>query len=146
MAQRKIKRIDHRKYSKILSNLDFSEIYLESSSTDIKRQDFFKHKDLTIELNDRASFEQTDNRLRVVHRYYLKAIESEQKAVALKINATFCLIFQTKGTIEKEFFDIFKKVNLPLNSWPYLREFVQNMTQRMNIPPLTLPFFLKKSL
>ena len=146
MTQRKIKNIDYRKYSKTLSNLDFIEIYLESSSTDIKRQDILKHKGLKIEITDRASFEQTDNKLKVAHRYYIKARGPEQKDVALRINVTFCLTFQTKETIEKDFIDIFRKINLPLNSWPYLREFVQNMTQRMNIPPLTLPFFLKKRL
>ncbi|MBN2053445.1 hypothetical protein JW905_00900 [bacterium] len=37
--------------------------------------------------------------------------------------------------------DVFSALNIPLNAWPYLREYVQNVTQRLGIPPLTLPLY-----
>jgi hypothetical protein len=131
-----------QKYANTLKEIELNEIYLESSSTEFKRENLELQKNLEVGIRDRASFEQKKNRLKVLHRYYLtiKLHESEGDFVA-KISANFYLIFTTKNKIENDFFEIFKEINLKLNSWPYFREFVQNMTQRMNIPPLTLPFF-----
>ena len=41
---------------------------------------------------------------------------------------------------EKQF-AAFAKYNGVFNAWPYWREFVQSMTARLNLPPLTLPVF-----
>jgi len=35
----------------------------------------------------------------------------------------------------------FLDVNAAFNCWPYWREFVQSTAGRMNLPPLTVPFF-----
>lgn len=32
-----------------------------------------------------------------------------------------------------------EQVSLPVNSWPFIRQFVHDMMQRMNWPPLMLP-------
>jgi len=37
------------------------------------------------------------------------------------------------------FLHIFQQVSLPVNAWPFIRQFVHEMTQRMNWPPLMLP-------
>lgn len=37
------------------------------------------------------------------------------------------------------YFYIFERVSLPVNAWPFIRQFVHDMTQRMNWPPLMLP-------
>jgi len=34
---------------------------------------------------------------------------------------------------------IFQQVSLPVNAWPFIRQFIHDMTQRMNWPPLMLP-------
>jgi len=51
------------------------------------------------------------------------------------------LLLKSKEKFTDEFFDVYKEVSLKLNTWPYFREFVNNITSRMNIPPLTIPFF-----
>lgn len=35
----------------------------------------------------------------------------------------------------------FAATNAVFNAWPYWREFIQNTTARMNLPPVTLPLF-----
>jgi preprotein translocase subunit SecB len=132
--------MDPRKYSQILRGISFDEIYLESSSVAHNRESLLKQKELEISIRDRASCIQQDNKIRVTHKYFLTAKNSAtEKDIVIKISVNFCLIYSTSSPFEKEFFEIFKNVNLPVNSWPYFREFVQSMTQRMNIPPITLP-------
>jgi preprotein translocase subunit SecB len=133
--------IDYKAYSKILGKLELKEIYLESCSVSHNREDILKQKNLKVAVKDKASHIQQENKLIVTHKYDLNVKTPETKrGFALKISICFVLIFHTEVSISKDFFDVFQKINLPLNSWPYFREFVQNMTQRMNIPPLTLPF------
>ena len=36
-------------------------------------------------------------------------------------------------------YEAFRQANLPLNVWPFAREFFYNMTLRMGWPPFTLP-------
>lgn len=129
------------KYAKILEKLEFAEIFLESCSVDSKREEFFNAKEIMVGVNDRSKFIQKRGRLEVEHSYTLKLMRKDDETnLPFKISAKFRLVFISEVEISKEFYDIFKKINLPINSWPYFREFVQSMTQRMNIPPLTLPF------
>lgn len=132
--------MDPRKYSQILSGISFDEIYLESSSVAHNRESLLKQKELEISVRDKASYTQQDNKIRVTHKYFLTAKNPAiEKDFVIKISVNFCLIFFTSSPFEKEFFEIFKNINLPMNSWPYFREFVQSMTQRMNLPPITIP-------
>lgn len=59
-----------------------------------------------------------------------------------RVAAAFGLLYT--GTTEPEgdvegYYDVFKEVSLPVNAWPYVREFVQSTMMRMGWPPLTLP-------
>jgi len=138
----KKEKIDPKKYAEILRRVKLGEIYLDSCSVIHKRENLIKQKDLQVLIRDRASYEQSNGKIKVIHKYYLKTKKTEkEKDVALEISATFCLIYFSDTHFSEEFFEIFKNTNLVINSWPYLREFVQNITQRMNIPPLTLPLF-----
>lgn len=135
------KRMELKKYHSILNKIELKEIYLESCSAEINRENIEQQRNLEVIIKDKASYEQLKNRLKISHKYFLTAkLPETGKDFAIKTTAKFCLMFATQTTIEKDFFDTFQEINLPLNSWPYFREFVQNITQRMNIPPLTLPF------
>jgi preprotein translocase subunit SecB len=61
----------------------------------------------------------------------------------LRISASFRLVYGC-GDLEElsdEKLEAFGSVNGVFNAWPYWREFVQNMTARMGLPPLVLPVF-----
>jgi len=64
---------------------------------------------------------------------------SEQSPVV--ISATYELRYQladAEGASDDVLAE-FARVNGTFNAWPYLREFVQSMSTRMNLPPLMLP-------
>jgi len=136
----KNQKIDPKRYAQIIKGINLAEIYLESANITQKRGNLIKQKALNVAVKDKAFYVQYEKRVNVTHKYYLTAKTPEmEKDFALKVSAVFCITYTTDYHFEAEFFEIFKDINLPLNSWPYFREFVQNMTQRMNIPPLTLP-------
>ncbi len=58
-----------------------------------------------------------------------------------RVEAVFGFIYRTqvsKKEVER-FLPIFKETSLPLNAWPYLREFVHTTMGRMGWTPLVLP-------
>lgn len=57
----------------------------------------------------------------------------------LSIEATFALAFRSEQPMTETLFSVFQDVNLPVNSWPYFREFVASSSARMGWEPFTLP-------
>jgi preprotein translocase subunit SecB len=138
--RRKEQKIDPKDYANIIEGIDLREIYLASSQVNVSRDKILEGKELSVQLKDTASFTQEEDRAVVTQKYQLLLFTPEnEKDHVLKITCVFLLTFVTKTPFTKEFFSVFKELTLPLNSWPFFREFVQNMTQRMSMPPLTLP-------
>ncbi len=92
---------------------------------------------VTVAIDDNASYKNIENGFSVENSYTL-TIKNHRK-VALKIEATYLIMYSSKSEISDDFFDIYKKFSLPLNIWPYFRELVNTITSKMNIKPLTLP-------
>ncbi len=58
---------------------------------------------------------------------------------AIRIRVTFEVVYATPARMTDALFSEFKRRNLPLNTWPYCREFVQSTLARMSWPVLLLP-------
>ncbi len=43
------------------------------------------------------------------------------------------------GALDREAVGAFAHFNSAFNAWPYWREYVQSMTQRLGLPPVTIP-------
>jgi hypothetical protein len=73
----------------------------------------------------------------------VRVVDPQQKEPALLVTVVFELAYRLPQgfAAETEELDAFAGVNGVFNAWPYLREFVQNMTTRMNVPPVVLPLF-----
>lgn len=56
-----------------------------------------------------------------------------------EVSATFGLHFTSDRPMSDAVFEVFRDVNLPVNAWPFLREFVSTTVGRMGWQPLTLP-------
>ena len=133
-------KIEPKRYGEILRGIELHDIFLKSCSAEIKREKLEKTKGLKVSIKDKVDKHQSDNKVVVTHKFFLNAKPSEEeKDFVIKISVAFCLVYTSSSPLEDDFFDVFKEMSLPVNSWPYFREFIQSMTQRMNIPPLTLP-------
>lgn len=95
-----------------------------SISDDIKRSKRKDHIQISAQWQLAAKFEKDDKNF-------------------MDINASFNVLLLCKSSLPNNFWKIYNKSTLPLIVYPYFREFVQNMTARMNIPPLTLPILFR---
>ena len=82
----------------------------------------------------------TDAGFVALHDYTVSA-HTPNGAETLTLKALFALDFASAQRPGKETCDVFGEVNLPVNTWPYLREFVSSMFARMGWPTVTLPAY-----
>lgn len=92
---------------------------------------------LHIKVTDRASYEPLEQGFEILHTYNLSFMNEEEEAGT--IEATLSFKFKSSTPLNDGYFAIYKEVNLPNQSWPYFREFVQSAVGRMGWPPLVLP-------
>ena len=135
-------------YSEILSSITLSQILLNECN--VKKYEV-KSKGGTIDLDVtmKLGYTQNTSEINFLTSYKLDGIKrsEEQNEKIFSITASFVLTYIKNKEIEisKDFVDVFRENSIELVSWPYFREFVQNMIARMGFPPLTLPskFFSK---
>ncbi len=132
-----MEKISPEEYRKILEGLELIDIVLSSIKAEIKHD--MLSEGMKISIKDSAEYELTENDEFVVKDRYVLTAKNTKNKTALKIEAVYVLVFETKLKITDDFFEIYKETSLPLNVWPFFRELVNSITGRMNIPPLTLP-------
>lgn len=142
------KEISKEKYIENIRKIRLNVLYLKNASADIDRDTFFREKGLKhkASIRDEASIVLKDNdSVDILHRYSLEILSQDKDTKPIgRIDCTFCLNFSPAACFTREFFEEFKKANLNINTWPFFREFVFNMTARMNIPPITIPLLKAK--
>jgi len=135
-----LERISPKDYNKILEGLELEDISVDSINAYIKKEVSFDK--LRINVNAKNVFKNIEkNVILVKSSIELKAIPEGDRRIALKVKAEYSLYFSSLHKFTPEFFDIYSKASLQLNVWPYFRELVNNVTSRMNVPPLTIPLF-----
>lgn len=79
----------------------------------------------------------------VVIDFDLKASVEGVSSPVITIAVSFLLAYRLRNFNEltDESYRSFAELNAVFNIWPYWREFVQNVTVRMGLPPLTMPVF-----
>ena len=113
---------------------------LESSS--YLKVDIDEFKVTNIEQSIYIECHQNQERSIIVLVFHLKLVgKSDTDDILLRVAAKYGAIYniKTEGQIEQEIISKFSQL-VGLNVvWPYWREFVQTMTNRMGLPPLSLP-------
>lgn len=138
------KSLSPAEYKELLSHVSLYSINMESCSSQIRRnfldKSFLPDKSLKINIEDKTKYDLTDeNTVIFTHNFLLVGTKKNKKDFGLKIECSFAVKFTSEVSLSTDFLDIYGKFNLHLNTWPYFREFVQSITSRMGIPPLTMP-------
>jgi len=140
-AARKKQKMSPEEYKKVLAGLELMSISLKESKTSLNTEIKQPGK-LNIQIKDEAHYELKENGLVFIfQKFKVYARIPDSNTNFFFIEVTFLIQVHSKENFSDDFFKIYKSVNLLLNTWPYFREFVNQITFRMNIPPLTLPFF-----
>lgn len=128
-------------YNNFIKQIEIDDLHIASAKVDVLDSSYFPSSaDAKWRMN--ASYENAEGQFNVSHRYNVTISDKETKEAKAKISVTFYVVYSSKIPISADFFEIFKARNLPLNTWPYFREFIHNITMRIGWPPFIAPTYV----
>lgn len=128
--------ISRESYAAFIGQIELQDIWLDGAEV-VNRHGPQTPGQATFRFSSDARWEARPAGFRIFHRYNIRA-EAVDELIA-EMHVTFGLEFASKEPMTDELFFIFEDVNLPVNTWPFLREFVSTTTGRMGWIPFTLP-------
>ena len=123
-------------YDSFISQIELQDIWLKKGRMESWRGVESLEK-TSVEVEQEAYWEPASDGFHSFHRYTI-GVQTERERLA-ELDVTFELAFSSEQTMTNGIFSIFQEVNLPVNTWPYLRNFLADALSRMGWPPLTLP-------
>jgi len=130
-----------REYRDFISQIEITDIRIISAQVKIPDYSYFPSS-AEVKWRMTASYEKAEEQFNVSHRYNVTILDKETNEAKAKISVTFFVEYSSKIPISDDFFEIFKVRNLPLNTWPYFREFIHNITTRVGWPPFIAPTYV----
>ncbi len=133
-------KVSPKEYREFIKGVELRGIIVKASQARRLADIVDLSRRVDLNTNERAEFRMTDGNTCVVqHHYELSMIYNGEKDRLLEVQCTFELGLRVASPMTKDYFDIFARVNLPVNTWPYFREFVHSTISRMGLPPVVLP-------
>lgn len=137
-----ISKTDIDKYSEFIAGLELKRVYLRSIKSKLNEQAFTEDVSTwNVNAEHKASFTKIRDQEYKVSQKWIIIVSKDNAESALSFDFDFAVVLSSKEPMTKRMFQIYSDNNLNLNTWPYARELINNITARMGIPPLTLPFF-----
>lgn len=150
MASKSIVPGTKTRYKTFLKNVDLYAIGLESISANLQRQLYFdafskEKSEITNHISTNFSVSDYSNDHFDITGAFEFQMKNDQSADAiLKVNISFSAHFHpTEGEFDREDVGKFAQSEARLLFWPYFRQALSDVTGRMYIRPVTIPFALK---
>jgi hypothetical protein len=132
-------KVSPEEYRNMMRGLKLEKIRLVSAS--LKYNFFQPPMKIVVKSAEKFEKKKESNEVFVYQDYTLVAQLPKTNQKGVNIKCCYEIVFKTDKDFTEEFFKIYADRSLPLNTWPYFREFVSSMVARMDLPPLTLPLF-----
>ena len=134
----KNKALSNDAYSKLLEKIEIEDIVL--IGLEAKRYPSKIEKDINFGLKHEPEFiKKEENDFDIVDIYTITAKSGKRNI--FKIRIKWLLNFSSEVEVDEKFFEIYAERSLILNTYPYVREIVQSITSKMDVPPLVMPLY-----
>ena len=92
-----------------------------------------------LKIKDDSKYENLENKqIKITLHYHLEAVKPNSDKPGLLIDLTYVLLYSSEMTMTDDIFKIYKQSSLRVQTWPYFRQFVHQITLDMHLPPLVL--------
>jgi hypothetical protein len=127
-------------YGEFIQQLQLREFWLHSATIENPNGPVMPESGrLSISIEDgELRWEPAQGGFRAFHGYVVRIAQEDDTHYAT-VAVTFGLEFSSTEEMSDELFRVFSTRNLPVNTWPFLREFFYTTLGRMGWAPLTLP-------
>lgn len=133
------KRVAAETYNAFIKEVDLVSVRL--SGAEIRAGSPPQRKHLIPSISQTSGFVHQDEDVLVTHELTFSGKYEDEEEPAVFIRAEFEIRYSTPERMTDQIFAEFRKRNLPLNTWPYFREFVHAALARTGWPVLVLPVY-----
>lgn len=139
MAAVRGKRIALEEYARFLQQIELRNVVL--TSADVRRLgDTSLGARLEYEAKaTKRTYEPVREGFQSTLNYLVRMKEVETGVPVGEVRVAITAYYSSDEPMTDEVFEVFGDLNLPLNVYPYVREFVHSATTRMGFPGLILP-------
>ena len=130
----------NKSYNGFIRGLDISDVRLTSATIE-NIECSYMPSEAVIKWRTASSYENKGNRIEIIHRYNVRVLEKNIDLKA-KIKVVFCVTYESETPMNDDYFERFKTRNLPLNTWPYFREYIHNSLSRMGWSSFVAPAYI----
>ena len=127
-----------REYAAFIDQIELVTIWLSSAQITNQHGPDTPEKGV-LDIQRSARWEDGPRGFRAFHTYSATLKTAETSAAFVEV--TFGLDFDSILPMTEATFGIFQLVNLPVNTWPYLREFLASTLGRFGWEPIIIPTF-----
>ena len=118
-----------------IKGIELKNIYISNLAAN-REKDF--RPPASIKIENEKEFKQLENgNIEMYVEYTLTAVKKGKKKPGFTISVEYTLLFQSKVEITEVHFKRFSR-SLDVETWPYFRNLVNELTMRMGLPPLVL--------
>lgn len=137
------KRKDFKSLTKVVRGANLEHIFMESCNV-WRNMDFSVFEKVGADVSFEGTlFEDHQDYIIAKVNFSVKGLDenSKNREEIVTMECVYMLRYSlgNRKDLTSEDIETFCNMNSIYNAWPYWREFVQNMTNRMEIPTLTLP-------
>jgi len=129
------------KYAEFINGLELKSIYLISAEAKYNYKEALEPTWKIMASNDARKENLGEQKYRVVQNWKILVKKEKEGETLLSFSFSFAVLMDSEVEMTEDLFGLYVDNNLNINTWPYARELINNITARMNIPPLTLPYF-----
>ena len=134
-------KIPPKEYAEFVKGVNLLDIKFESGEFRDNGFDLASAGDkIKVKVSHRAEIlEKKQFSFRVRDKLSFAVIDPNSRKHLIDIKASLLVEYSSNQEISEGIFEIFREINVPVNTWPYFREFVHNCLVRMGYPRLVLP-------
>ena len=130
--------ITPEQYAEFIDQIELRDLWLQNARV-LNQHGPFTPEQAAVRFESDASWDTLADGFLAFHQHHVRFEKSDQ--ILAEIDVTFGLAFSSKMPMTDDTFMVFSDVNLPVNTWPFLREFVSTTVGRMGWQAFTLPAF-----
>jgi hypothetical protein len=126
-------------YNAFIAGLDLVSVRLAGS--EIRAPSTPARRQLVPTIEQSARLTHEDEHVVIIHVLTFSGSYEDKDEPAVFIRAEFEVRYSTTERMTTQIFTEFRRRNLPLNTWPYFREFVHAVLARTGWPVFVLPVY-----
>ncbi len=125
-------------YNRLIRSLNLREVRMVRGQF-VAKKEYQGESGLHPNITFSGRFEVVENGFVAFHVLSFEGRCRERAEPILEIGAEYAARYRTKVDINEALFLPFLHLNLPVQTWPFFREFVQSSVARLQWPQVTLP-------